>query len=231
MQISPGGGLQSGPVPVPLRDVIAALSVLPVVKESDIQAIVARAAAEPARVIPLQPSRPRWFTSVPLAAAAGLVLAAGVGGFLLSNMVGNRGFAVTPGAVASVDASAPGSATAMQVNAAAADPAVEAPIMTQFVLDAPAAAGVSLVGAFNGWDASATPLVRDPATGLWSVSLPLAPGRHVYAFMVDGRTLTLDPRVNDSDPEGGARNTALASLYGPLTREEVAEKTTAKYDE
>lgn len=193
-----------------LRDVIAALSVLPVVKESDIQAIVARAAAEPARVIPLQPSRPRWFTSVPLAAAAGLVLAAGVGGFLLSNMVGNRGSAVTPGAVASVDASAPGSATAMQVNAAAADPAVEAPIMTQFVLDAPAAAGVSLVGAFNGWDASATPLVRDPATGLWSVSLPLAPGRHVYAFMVDGRTLTLDPRAPaTNDPELGTSGSVI----------------------
>lgn len=215
-----------------LRDVVAALSALPVVKESDIQAIVARAAAEsaetrrrsghrwgarPARdgreatnVIPLRPSRPRWFTSIPLAAAAGLVLAAGVGGFLLSNMVGGRGTPAAAGSVASADSPAAPTGNALQVNATAADPAAEAPIMTQFVLDAPAAAEVSLVGAFNGWDADATPLVRDPATGLWSVSVPLAPGRHVYAFMVDDSTLTLDPRApSASDPELGTSGSVI----------------------
>lgn len=207
-----------------LRDVIAALSVLPVVKESDVQAIVARAAAEgagagrssgrrwgarpardtrePAGVIPLRPSRPRWFTAVPLAAAAGLVLAAGVGGFLLSNMVG--GSATTPAAGPVAAADSPATGSSMPVSTVAGDPAAEAPIVTQFVLDAPGAAEVSLVGAFNGWDAAATPLARDASTGLWTVSLPLAPGRHVYAFMVDGRTLTLDPRAPEAvDPELG----------------------------
>lgn len=214
-----------------LRDVVAALSALPVVKESDIQAIVARAAAEsaesgrrggqrwsarparearePAGVIPMRPSRPRWFTSVPLAAAAGLVLAAGVGGFLLSSMVGS-GTAGVRGPAATADAPRTATEGPLPVSTVAADPAAEAPIMTQFVLDAPAAAAVSLVGAFNGWDAAATPLVRDPSTGLWSVSLPLAPGRHVYAFMVDGRTLTLDPRAPEAvDPELGTSGSVL----------------------
>lgn len=217
-----------------LRDVVAALSAIPVVRESDIQAIVARAAAEsaetgrrsghrwtsrpardtrdarePAGVMPLRPLRPRWFTPVPLAAAAGLVLAAGVGGFLLSNMVGGSGTAGGAGAVA-VQAPAAGGSDALPVNAVAADPAAEAPIVTQFVLDAPGAAEVSLVGAFNGWDAAATPLARDPGTGLWTVSLPLAPGRHVYAFMVDGRTLTLDPRAPEArDPELGTSGSVI----------------------
>ncbi|MBA3889027.1 MAG: isoamylase early set domain-containing protein [Gemmatimonadaceae bacterium] len=219
-----------------LRDVVAALSALPVVKESDIQAIVARAAAqaaeggrrtgrgssarpnrdprEPAGVIPLRPSRPRWFTSIPLAAAAALVLAAGIGGFLLSNAVSGRGTTGTTGttgatgtggAVATFDAAPAHDAGSLPVSTVAADPSAEAPVVTQFVLDAPAAAAVSLVGAFNGWDADATPLVRDAATGLWTVSLPLAPGRHVYAFMVNDSTLTLDPRAPaTSDPELGA---------------------------
>jgi 1,4-alpha-glucan branching enzyme len=95
----------------------------------------------------------------------------------------------------------------------AADAASEAPIATQFVLDAPAAGQVALVGAFNGWSADETPLVRDPATGLWSVTVPLAPGRHVYAFMVDDSVLTLDPRAPSArDEELGT--TASVILVG-----------------
>lgn len=93
---------------------------------------------------------------------------------------------------------------ALEVTSVAGDAGAEAPLTTQFVLDAPAAARVSLVGGFNSWDAESTPLVRDPATGLWTVTLPLAPGRHVYAFMVDDSVLTLDPRAPSArDPELG----------------------------
>ena len=60
----------------------------------------------------------------------------------------------------------------------------------KFVLVAPHAKGVSLVGDFNDWNASATPMVRTRTGGTWSVVLPLTPGRHVYAFVVDGASGT-----------------------------------------
>ena len=46
----------------------------------------------------------------------------------------------------------------------------------QFVLDAPRASRVSLVGDFNAWDAADTPLMRDPASGIWTVTVALVPG-------------------------------------------------------
>lgn len=50
---------------------------------------------------------------------------------------------------------------------------------------------VAIVGDFNGWDEHATPMVRDGAG--WSARVPLPPGRHVYAFVVDGNRWLVDP--------------------------------------
>ncbi len=62
----------------------------------------------------------------------------------------------------------------------------------QFVLVAPEAERVVLVGSFNDWDPSATPLVRDIDGGLWVAELRLPTGRHLYAFVVDGNEWVLD---------------------------------------
>ena len=64
--------------------------------------------------------------------------------------------------------------------------------LVQFVLLAPAASRVELVGDFNHWQGAATPLRRTSA-GLWSVELPLPPGRYTYTFVVDGTHFTPDP--------------------------------------
>jgi predicted carbohydrate-binding protein with CBM48 len=56
----------------------------------------------------------------------------------------------------------------------------------KFVLVAPHASTVAVVGDFNNWDAQATPMTRTPTGGTWSVAIPLRPGRHVYAFVVNG---------------------------------------------
>ena len=64
----------------------------------------------------------------------------------------------------------------------------------QFMLIAPAASRVALVGEFNDWDPTATPMVR-AAGGTWHVALPLARGRHVYAFVVDGSSWIADPQA------------------------------------
>ena len=65
----------------------------------------------------------------------------------------------------------------------------------QLVLRAPEAHRVSIVGDFNGWDASASKMTRDPASGLWSQTLALRPGRHVYAFIMDDSVWIRDPRA------------------------------------
>jgi Glycogen recognition site of AMP-activated protein kinase len=125
----------------------------------------------------------RWLHSrVPLAAAAGVALAAGLTGYAVR---GDR----SPTYVAT-DART----TADSFLIATAD-RVSDRVPTQFVLDAPRASHVALVGDFNAWDAAHTPLVRDPASGIWTVTVRLVPGRHTYAFMVDGATWTLDPRA------------------------------------
>ena len=79
----------------------------------------------------------------------------------------------------------------------------------QFMLVAPSASRVALVGEFNDWDAAATPMARAPG-GAWHVALPLANGRHVYAFVVDGTSWVADPQAPLA-PEGwyGARNSVL----------------------
>lgn len=53
------------------------------------------------------------------------------------------------------------------------------------------ASRVAIVGDFNGWDETATPMVREGAE--WSVRVPLPPGRHVYAYVIDGTRWLVDP--------------------------------------
>jgi hypothetical protein len=74
--------------------------------------------------------------------------------------------------------------------AAPAAPNIQA---VQFALVAPGASQVNLVGDFNAWDAAATPLRPAAGDGAWVVEVPLTPGRHEYAFVVDGREWRPDP--------------------------------------
>ena len=60
-----------------------------------------------------------------------------------------------------------------------------------FEIAAPLARHVSLVGDFDGWNPSALPMRRGTG-GAWIIDVRIAPGRHAFAFSVDGR-LTIDP--------------------------------------
>jgi 1,4-alpha-glucan branching enzyme len=62
----------------------------------------------------------------------------------------------------------------------------------QFVLVAPSARSVAVVGDFNGWSSTANPL-SSASGNVWTVQLPLNPGRYNYVFVVDGTTLVPDP--------------------------------------
>ena len=81
--------------------------------------------------------------------------------------------------------------------------------VVRFELAAPSASRVTLVGSFNEWNPVATPLQRDPSSGKWMVSLRLPPGRHVYAFVVDG-DVTADPTApRAADDDFGSANSVL----------------------
>jgi hypothetical protein len=193
-----------------LEQVVDELRTLPPVDETAVQRIV-RAAAEEARPGGMfsrergrRGGRPLvwWRSPVPLAAAAVFALAAGVGGYLAGEFTHRDGQPV---------AASPAESLAL---ASAVRPAAHGPlpseVLTQFVLNAPSASRVSLVGDFNAWDTNQTPLVRDPSSGIWTAMVPLPPGRHVYAFMVDGTKLTLDPRAPTAhDPDFGTPSSVV----------------------
>jgi 1,4-alpha-glucan branching enzyme len=73
---------------------------------------------------------------------------------------------------------------------------------------------VTVVGDFNRWDPTATPLDADRA-GSWAADVALAPGRHAYAFVVDGRRV-LDPAApSERDPDfGGAHSVTVVGVVG-----------------
>jgi Glycogen recognition site of AMP-activated protein kinase len=62
----------------------------------------------------------------------------------------------------------------------------------EFVLRTAADSAVAVVGDFNDWDPRATPL-RATSDSLWSVVVPLRPGRYRYTFIVDGTRWRRDP--------------------------------------
>ena len=81
-------------------------------------------------------------------------------------------------------------------------------IPTQFVFDGQARR-VTLVGDFNNWDPRATPLEREPGSSLWSVTVPIQRGRHVYAFLVDSMW-TIDRRAPVArDPDFGVTGSVI----------------------
>lgn len=62
-----------------------------------------------------------------------------------------------------------------------------------FFCEAKEANRVFLVGDFNHWNPTATPMQRTP-DGRWITSLELTHGHHQYLFLVDGQP-TLDPNA------------------------------------
>ena len=143
--------------------------------------------------------RRRFVVSLP--AAIGYALAATLAGFLIRGALPRK--AGDTGAIAAtVVGETAGVAIPVTPVAASRRALQEAPVKVQFVLDARAATSVSVVGDFNAWDGAAAPLSRDSVSGVWSALVDVTPGRHVYAFVVDGGKWTLDPRAprtRDSD--------------------------------
>jgi hypothetical protein len=82
--------------------------------------------------------------------------------------------------------------------------------LVRFVLDAPAASRVALVGDFNGWSRTATPLRATTRAGEWSAVIALPRGRHGYTFVVDDTQWVPAPALPEhSDARGAARRVLI----------------------
>ena len=148
-------------------------------------------------------SRPRERLIVlhPLAgiAAAVVFIALGVGATLTALSWRARTLADS----AAVSGKTPRPGTTLVSNASADREVV------RFELSAPTASRVALVGSFNQWNPVATPLQRDSSTGKWIVSLRLPPGRHVYAFVVDGDVKADPTAPRAADDDFGSANSVV----------------------
>src|SRR5690349_8897411 len=138
-----------------------------------------------------------------------------IGGIAAALVFAALGAGVTYGVLSphATGAAAPRAVARGEQSAASADAPPISPAgerePVRFELAAPQASRVSLVGSFNEWNPRATPLVRDSSTGKWIVSVRLAPGRHVYAFVVDGDVTAGPAAPRAADDDFGSKNSVV----------------------
>jgi hypothetical protein len=81
--------------------------------------------------------------------------------------------------------------------------------IVRFVFVDPRATSVELVGDFNEWAKGRTELGRSGAPGVWAVSVPLSPGRHEYAFIINGSRWVADPLAVKSSDDFGTESSVI----------------------
>lgn len=90
--------------------------------------------------------------------------------------------------------------------------------LVRFVLLEPKASKVEVIGDFNQWTRGATALQHTATPGVWSVSVPLTPGRHEYAFIINGKHWVADPlALRSSDDFGTESSVIRVGTQGPST--------------
>jgi AMP-activated protein kinase-like protein len=153
--------------------------------------LMAQARAEVARQRAV-PARRSWWTTRRMVMASpltGLALAAGIAALA---------------AISTLTVARPGARPAPSV--AVLHDTVQ---LVRFVFADSSARTVSLVGDFNGWARERTPLHATARAGVWSVSVPLMPGRHEYAFIVNGQRWVADPLSPGNRDEFGTESSVL----------------------
>jgi hypothetical protein len=84
-------------------------------------------------------------------------------------------------------------------------------------LFAPSADRVQLVGTFSGWMPEAYPLKGPDAVGYWVINIKLPPGRHEYAFLVNGSRLVPDDDGEVLRPDGYGLKNSLLFVDGDMS--------------
>jgi len=90
----------------------------------------------------------------------------------------------------------------------------ESTSVVRFVLSAPGASQVSLVGDFNDWNVASAPM-RHFDSDKWIVVLPVRHGRHVYAFLVDKARWVSDPGAPLAPEDGFGVPNSVIVVGGP----------------
>jgi hypothetical protein len=116
-------------------------------------------------------------------------------------VVGALAASVAVAVLPAVDA--PGEPAKVETAAAAAPP-----VYVQFRLEAAGAHQVALAGTFTGWQPDVH--LRETAPGEWSAVVPLRPGVHDYAFVVDGQRWVADPHAAQVDDSFGGVNSRIS---------------------
>jgi len=83
-------------------------------------------------------------------------------------------------------------------------------VLVTFRLDAPGARSVRLAGDFTAWGAG--PALTQVSPGVWSTEVPLQPGLHDYAFLVDGVRWVQDPLAEHVADGFGGSNSRVAVM-------------------
>jgi predicted carbohydrate-binding protein with CBM48 len=149
-------------------------------------------------------SRPGWRSP-----GVGLLVAASIAGIIA--LVRARGISYVPEPVPGIDRPAQPAAAAAPTQARSVGAVSDnAAVRVQFVLVAPDAKSVAVVGDFNDWNPSATPL--ESARGMWSSEEVVTAGRHDYAFVIDGTRWIADPSAPraPADELGGGYSVLVA---------------------
>jgi hypothetical protein len=154
----------------------------------------------------VNPSRPWWRTEreFRIAPLTGLALAAGIAGIIAVSgiAIGSHISRVAP-ATASVGA------TGASVGATGATAGRDTVQLVRFVFVDPGAKRVELVGDFNEWAKGTTQLSHSGAPGVWTVSVPLSPGRHEYAFIINGSRWVADPFAPKTSDDFGTESSVI----------------------
>ncbi len=90
-------------------------------------------------------------------------------------------------------------------------PAPSLPVSTQdgvrFAVVQPEATNVAVAGTFNQWSTSSHPLARGRSSGTWTALVRLAPGEHLFMYVVDGTQWLSPPAAEGYVDDGfGERN-------------------------
>jgi hypothetical protein len=137
------------------------------------------------------PVAPRRWTVRPIVAIAAGLACAVAGGTIALGLQGGRASGTNAEPIAAPAMGVVGPATPVR-----------------FVFVAPNASTVTIVGDFNAWRPTATPMRRSP-NGLWSIDLDLPSGRHTYGFVVDG-VLRADPEaLGSADDDFGVPSSVV----------------------
>lgn len=79
----------------------------------------------------------------------------------------------------------------------------------EFSVEQPMAEGLSVVGDFNAWDVTATPMTRAEGSGRWVATVQLPAGRYLYSFVADGSRWLPDPSAPLAAPDDFSRRNSV----------------------